>query len=68
MQDNELHELIADAERYCAEAGIKLSTLGQYALGNKRWFDDRRAGRPCLTSTVERLRSYLADKRRENAA
>lgn len=54
-------DLIATAERYCDAAGIKLSTLGSYAVGNSRWFDDRRAGRPCLNTTIDRVIRYMAD-------
>lgn len=57
----DIADLIAEAEAYCAAKGIKLSTLGLYALENSRWFDDRRAGKPCLTKTILRVRQYMAE-------
>jgi hypothetical protein len=64
---NEVHAqdpFLADAERYCAAAGIKLSTLGLYAVGNSRFFANLKAGRPCLTSTLERVRRYMQENPR----
>lgn len=52
--------LVKAAERYCATAGIKLSTLGLYAVQNSRLFASLKAGRPCLTSTMDRVQAYMA--------
>lgn len=60
-QEHPYGELLAEAERYCAAAGIKLSTLGLYAVGSSRWFADRKAGKPCLTTTMTRVRAYMDD-------
>lgn len=53
--------IIPAAERYCAAAGIKLSTLGYYAVGNTRLFANLAAGRPCLTSTLARVDRYMRE-------
>lgn len=53
--------ILDDASRYCAAAGIKLSTLGLYAVGNSRLFANLKAGRPCLTTTLDRVYRYMAE-------
>lgn len=66
--DPATRRLIDDAERYCADAGIKLSSLGLYAVGNSRLFASLKAGRPCLTTTIERVRRYIEDNPRGDAS
>lgn len=57
-------DILSAAERYCADGGIKLSTLGLYAVGNSRFFANLKAGRPCLTSTLDRVRWYMVNNPR----
>ena len=54
-------ELLQEATAYCEKNSIKLGTLSYYALKNTKWFDDRLAGKPCLTSSLVRIRQYMAD-------
>ncbi len=54
-------EILTEARRYCANAGIKLSTLGAYAVGNNRIFARLEAGRDCHTATLDRIAQYMAD-------
>lgn len=73
LSDRLLADLIRDAQGYCSAAGIKLSTLSHYAIGNTRWFDDRSAGKPYTVATLDRIRRYMADhppasKKRAGAA
>lgn len=56
--------VIEEAERYCAAAGIKLSSLGLYAVDNSRFFANLKAGRSCLVSTLDRVRQYMVDNPR----
>lgn len=61
MVEHTPETIVPAAERYCAAAGIKLSTLGYYAVGNTRLFANLAAGRPCLTSTLARVARYMRD-------
>ncbi len=65
-------DLIIEAERYCEAAGIKLSTLGQYAVSDKTLFTRLIGGGTCHVRTVERVRAYMAEnpttKRERDAA
>lgn len=60
-QAPDFSDIIAEGEAYCALKGIKLSTLSSYAVGSSRWFDERKAGKPCLTTTIDRLRQYMRE-------
>ncbi len=56
-----LNQLITDAEIYCAARGIKLATLGAYAVGDRTLFARLGRGGECLPSTVDRVRRYMAE-------
>lgn len=52
-------DFIIDAQAYCAERGIKLSTLGKYAVGDGSLFARLMAGRRCFPDTLDRVREYM---------
>lgn len=52
-------EFIIEAQAYCAERGIKLSTLGKYAVGDGSLFARLMAGRRCFPDTLDRVREYM---------
>lgn len=54
-------DFICEAERYCAARGIRLSTLGAYAVGDKTLFTRLRNNGNCLPPTMERVRRYMAE-------
>lgn len=53
-------DFISEAERYCAARGIRLSTLGAYASGDRTLFERLKSGKNCLPPTMERVRRYMA--------
>ncbi len=56
-----IDDLIRDARAYCDARGIKLATLGAYAVGDKTLFGRLESGGECLPRTARRVREYMAD-------
>ena len=55
-----IEEFISEAKRYCDAAGIKLSTLGQYAVTDNSLFARLESGGQCLPRTMTKVRDYMA--------
>lgn len=51
-----------EAEAYCERAGIKLSTLGAYAVGDKTVFSRLDRGGNVGVLTLKRILDYIAEK------
>lgn len=54
-------DFIKEAREFCAARGIKLSTLGRYAVGDRTLFDRLETGGQCLPRTMQRVRTYMAE-------
>lgn len=52
-------QFISEARAYCERAGIKPSTLGQYAVRDNTLFDRLESGGQCLPRTMDRVRAYM---------
>jgi len=60
--------LIQAMDDYCRRAGLKPSTVGQYALRNRRFYDNLVAGRDFQVGTAERLLAWMHDNPPREAA
>lgn len=56
-----IEQFITDARAYCAARGIKLVTLGRYAVDDKELFPRLLRGGQCLPRTMDRVRAYMAE-------
>ena len=56
-------DLIQEIDAFLAETGMGVSYFGKLATGNSEVVPRLKAGRPVLTSTVEKLRSFMARRR-----
>lgn len=56
-----IEDFLSEAEAYCAQAGIKLATLGYYANSDTRLFSRLQSGGECLPRTMEKVRAYMRD-------
>lgn len=54
-----IQEFLNEARAYCAARGIKLVTLGRYAVDDKELFPRLMRGGQCLPRTMERVRQYM---------
>lgn len=52
--------LLAEIEKFCAEAGLSESQFGTLALNDKNFIPQLREGRDVRLSTVERVRAFIA--------
>jgi hypothetical protein len=52
-------DIIAEVERYCANAGIAPSTLALRAIGNARFFDRLTRRREHEANAAQRIRDYM---------
>ena len=60
-------DLITDIEAFCAKHNLTDGQFGVAALYDKNFVPDLREGRDLRTSTVERVRSFMAQYRPEAA-
>lgn len=56
-----INAFITDATAYCARRGIKLATLGQYAVRDKTLFNRLSTGGSCELRTIMRVQTYMAE-------
>lgn len=56
-----IQDFINEARAYCAARGIKLATLGRYAVDDKELFPRLLRGGQCLPRTMDRVRAYMSD-------
>lgn len=49
------------AEAYSAHRGLKLSTVGVYAVNDGKFFDRIKAGGGCTIRTAEKVMSWFGD-------
>lgn len=52
-------DLISKIEGYSADSGLKPSTICQYALSNRRFYDNLLAGKDYQVGTGERLVAWM---------
>ena len=55
-----IDEFIIEARRYADARGIKLATLGTYAVSDKTLFARLENGGDCRVKTINRVRAYMA--------
>lgn len=71
-----LDQFLKEARAYCAARGIKLETLGYYAVSDSKLFPRLESGGECLPRTMRRVREYMKanppprseDRKSEDAA
>ena len=63
-----IDQFLTEAEAYCAQAGIKLATLGYYANSDTRLFARLQSGGECLPRTMEKVRAYMRENPPKQAA
>lgn len=63
-----MNTLIQDVETYCSENGISESRFGELALNDRHFIRQLRAGRDLRMSTLERVRQFMAENGKKNAA
>ena len=55
-----LSELLAEIVAFTASRGMSESAFGVAALGDKHFVEQLRGGRDCRTSTIDRVRAFIA--------
>ena len=60
------HDLIAEIESFCRNAGIAESTFGRMAVNDGKFVSRLREGKGLTVSTAERVRQYLAENGQAN--
>lgn len=59
MQHDPISQLIFDATAYCEAKGIRLSTLGAYAVNDNAFFTRLQSGGEALPRTIRKVREYM---------
>ena len=64
----ELHRgLIEEIEAYCRRAGIAESTFGRQVVNDGKFVGRLREGKGVTTATVDRVRRFMTQRRRDGA-
>lgn len=56
-----MDQFLKECRAYCVERGMKHSTFSTYAAGDGKFMQRLEEGGQCLPSTMDRVRSYMAD-------
>ncbi|MEO1951876.1 hypothetical protein [Thioclava sp.] len=54
------NDFTKEAKAYCERRGIKLSTLGKYAVDDTSLFHRLMNGGRCFPETMDKVRAYMA--------
>ena len=60
--DKKIKELLALADRYCAEHRIRRTTLGRQVANDGKFFDRIEAGGTCNMRTYIRIMEFFSEK------
>lgn len=61
-------QLLAEIEAFLRDTGMNQTTFGLETVNNGKFVPDLRKGRDPKTATVDKVRRYMARKRRARAA
>lgn len=65
MNKSTREQVVAEIERFLRDTGISKTRFGLESVGNDLIVDQMRAGKNPRIDTVDKIRSYMQDKRAE---